>query len=399
MATAPNVSRRSRFGAGRWEPTAAYFLVFGTLGLILASFGPALPYLAARIGRTVDELAPLFAVRAMGSIGGSLIGGHLYDRRPGHPVLALMLVCLAAALSLFPNGWLLSLLAVALLFAGFCEGMLGVGLNTLLGWEHPGRAAPFLNGMHFAFGLGAFLAPLFIVASFRLSGYVASGYLVLALTLLPMAFWLIRLPSPAPLAAPPARSQPHTIRTDRYLLFALIAFLALYVGAEVGFGGWIYTYALERQLAPEAGAALLNSAYWGALTIGRLASIPLAARWRLRYLLPAHLLAALASLALFLIVSHPLAAWAGTIAFGLALAPIFPNTLAFAGRRLQLSSRVTSWMMIGGSLGAMIVPWLLGRIFGAWGAQAIMAALLVDLALSLLLLLALRTPRRVDQSA
>lgn len=388
MDTAPNVSRyKGQERAHRWQPTAVYFAVFASLGLILASLGPALPYLAGRLGRNVDDLAFLFSARAMGSVGGALLGGYLYDRRPGHPLVALMLVILGVAIFLFPQAWLLPLLALALFVAGTSEGMLGVGINTLTSWEHPGRAAPFLNGLHFSFGVGAFLAPMVVVASYRLSGYVAWAYVVLAAVLLPLALWLVRLPSPQPLEVDTARPQASGAGTP--ILVVLVLFLVLYVGAEIGFGGWIYSYALERGLAGETGAALLNSAYWGAFTLGRLVSIPLAARWRPRYLIPAHLVLALAGLGLLLLAPHQAAVWAGSIAFGWALAPIFPTTVALAGRRVQLTGHVTSWLMIGGSIGAMTLPWLLGRIFGAWGAQATMVALAIDLFLALLLLLAL----------
>ncbi|MDT8305038.1 MAG: MFS transporter [Anaerolineae bacterium] len=397
MDSAPNVSGYSGEGtAGRWQPTAAYLAVFASLGLVLASLGPALPFLAGRLGHSVDELAFLFSARAVGSVGGALLGGYLYDRHPGHPLLAVMLLILAAAIFLFPQAWLLPLLALALFVAGTGEGMLGVGVNTLISWEHPARAAPFLNGLHFAFGVGAFLAPMVIVASYRLTGYVALAYTVLALALLPLALWLVRLPSPLPLEGGGARVRPGA--DDTPVLVALVLFLALYVGAEIGFGGWIYSYALEREIAGETGAALLNSAYWGAFTLGRLVSIPLAALWRPRYLIPAHLLLALGGLGLLLLGRPQAAVWAGSVIFGWALAPIFPTTVALAGRRVPLTGRVTSWLMIGGSIGAMSLPWLLGRIFGAWGAQATMVALAIDLSLALLLLLALLGRGQVDHS-
>src|SRR5690606_33368940 len=162
---------------------------------------------------------------------------------------------------------------------------------------------------------------------------------------------------------------------------------ALYVGGETGFGGWVYSYALERNVGSEARAALLNSAFWGSFTAGRLLSIPLATRWRPRYLIPAHLLLALASLGVLLVVRHPAAIWIGTISYGLGLAPIFPTTVALAGRRLQISSRVNAWLLVGGSLGGMTLPWLLGRVFGAWGPQAMFGALMLILLLACLVLL------------
>ncbi len=56
-------------------------------------------------------------------------------------------------------------------------------------------------------------------------------------------------------------------------------FLFFYVGAEITFGGWVYTYAVTLKLASAAGAAYLTSAFWLAFTVGRLISIPAATRF------------------------------------------------------------------------------------------------------------------------
>lgn len=373
--------------AGRWQPTAAYYAIFLALGLLLATLGPALPYLAERLGRPVEALAVLFTARSVGTLGGALLGGYLFNRLPGHRLAAVMLLLIAGAFAFFPHAPLLALLGAVLLVAGLSEGMLGVGLNTLVSWEHPGRAAPYLNGLHFFFGAGAFLGPQLIALSLRLSGYIAWSYAALALVMVPLGFWLLQLASPAIQRELPGAGKSETSRADALLLLALVLFVALYVGGETGFGGWVYSYALERNVGSEARAALLNSAFWGSFTAGRLLSIPLATRWRPRYLIPAHLLLALASLGVLLVVRHPAAIWIGTISYGLGLAPIFPTTVALAGRRLQISSRVNAWLLVGGSLGGMTLPWLLGRVFGAWGPQAMIGALMLILLLACLVLL------------
>lgn len=383
---------------GRWQPTAAYYASFLAIGLLLASLGPALPYLAERLGRPVESLAVLFTTRSVGTLGGALLGGYLFNRQPGHRLAALMLLLMAGAFALFPHAPLLALVGAALFVAGLSEGMLGVGLNTLVSWEHPGRAASYLNGLHFFFGLGAFFGPQLVALSLQLSGYVAWSYTVLALVMLPLVIWLLRLSSPAIQGNLEGPERPAQSRGDVLVLAALVLFIALYVGAEAGFGGWVYSYALARHIGDETGAAWLTSAFWGAFTVGRLLSIPLATRWRPRYLIPAHLILALISLGIILGVPHPAASWIGTITYGLGLAPIFPTTVALAGRRLQVSSRVNAWLLVGGSLGGMTLPWLLGRIFGAWGPQPMIAAFVVILALASLVLLPVLPRRRVDHS-
>ena len=45
---------------------------------------------------------------------------------------------------------------------GVAEGALDVGGNTLLIWVHRHKVGPFMNGLHFFFGAGAFLSPIII---------------------------------------------------------------------------------------------------------------------------------------------------------------------------------------------------------------------------------------------
>ena len=55
--------------------------------------------------------------------------------------------------------WLLLLVVLSL---GTAQGTLDVGGNTLLMWGHREKIGPFMNGLHFVFGIGAFLSPIII---------------------------------------------------------------------------------------------------------------------------------------------------------------------------------------------------------------------------------------------
>ncbi len=160
-------------------------------------------------------------------------------------------------------------------------------------------------------------------------------------------------------------------------------FFFLYVGAEVGFGGWVFTYAVTLDLSGETTAAYLTSAFWGALTLGRLLTIPVAARVRPRFILLGALLGCLTSVGIILIRSGSLAAlWVGAFGLGFSMAPIFPTTISLAERRMTITGRVTSWFFVGASLGGMSLPWLIGQLFESVGPRAMMFAVLADLALA-----------------
>jgi len=292
-------------------------------------------------------------------------------------------------LALTPLVPLLWLLAAVLLVLGLAQGLLDVGGNTVLVWLHGDQVAPFMNGLHFFFGLGAFFSPIIIAQTVLLSGDITWAYWALALMMLPTAAWIWRYPSPAApvVAKSDTLDQAHLGHNTRrqYLLVALIAvFFFLYVGAELGYGNWVFTYAVESGLTNETLAAYLTSAYFGSFTLGRLLGIPLAARVRPRFILLTDLLGCIASVAVILLFPHSLSAlWLGTLGLGFANASIFPTMLNLAERRMIITGNITSWFFVGGSSGGMFWPWLVGQLFESRGPSVVMIATLVDLVLAL----------------
>jgi FHS family Na+ dependent glucose MFS transporter 1 len=238
-----------------------------------------------------------------------------------------------------------------------------------------------MNGLHFFFGAGAFVAPLIIARLLPAGGGVTWAYWALAVLALPAMAWLVRLPSPPPeieSQANPARNTPPRL----VLLFALLFFL--YVGGEVSFGGWVFTYAVALDLGGAAAAAYLTSAFWGAFTAGRLLAIPVAARVRPRHLLLGSFAGCLASLAAVLLwPASTVALWAGALGLGLSMAPVFPASFSLAERHMTITGQVSGWFLVGASLGAMSLPWLIGQLFERVGPHVTMLAILIDVILTL----------------
>jgi FHS family Na+ dependent glucose MFS transporter 1 len=373
--------------AGRMSKTISYYAAFVALGLASASLGPTLPGLAENTQASLREISFLFTARSLGYLIGSLLGGRLYDRTPGHPVMALMLVGMVATLFLAPIMSLLWLLVGVLLALGIAEGALDVGGNTLLVWVHRHQVGPFMNGLHFFFGVGAFLPPIVIAQVLLRSDSIVWAYWILALLILPIALGLMRLPSPVVQTV--SKDGPSG-QVNHRLVALIVLFFFLYVGAEVGFGGWIFTYAVELKIASESVAAYLTSAFWGALTVGRLLAIPIAARVRPRYILLSDLLGCLVSLGFILVwPGSLLAIWLGTLGIGFSMASIFPTTISLAERRMTITGQVTSWFFVGASAGAMTLPWVIGQLFDAIGPQVVLLAILASLILELALLFVL----------
>ena len=115
--------------------------------------------------------------------------------------------------------------------------------------------------------------------------------------------------------------------------------------------------------------------------------VPITARLRPRYVLLIDLFGCLVSVGLILALPHSLlAAQVGTWGVGLSMASVFPTMLTFAGRRMVITGRITSFFFVGGSLGGMFLPWLIGRLFEPLGPQVAMVSLMFSLLVSVALL-------------
>ena len=362
--------------------TIGYYAAIFSLGLSAAVFGPTLPALAQRTQTDLSAISFLFIARSIAYMLSSLQSGRWYDRLPGHAVLTAGLLLLAVGMALTPLIPFLWALTIIVLVLGIADAMIDLGVNTLLVWVHRDKVGPFMNGMHFFFGLGALLAPVVVAQSIALSGDITWAYWVLALLMLPGAFWLLYLRSP--IIRSSSTQDASTQRENRLLLVLIALFVALYVGAEIGFGGWIFSYAVTLNLSDASGAAYLTSAFWAALAAGRLLAVPLATKLRPRIIVLGDLSGCLLSVGLMLLNPHSLVAiWLGTCGLGLFMASIFPTMLVFVESRMALTGRVTSWFLVGASLGGMSLPWLIGQLFESLGPRILLGSVMLALLLAL----------------
>lgn len=365
--------------------TAAYYLSFIMLGLLTAAEGPALPGLAENTSSTFDQISLIFVFGSFGYLLGSLIGGQAYDRISGHRVIAFTLLTITVCTILVPLMRSLWSLLLVLFVLGLAKGALDVGGNTLLLWVHGEKAGPFMNGLHFFFGLGASLAPLILARVLLVTGDIQWMFWLFTLLSFPLAVWLWVLPEP-----PTVKPSPEDGNAPFPIIpvALIVLFFLVYVGAEVGFGNWVYTYALTLGLGTSITSAYLTSAFWGTFTLGRLLGIWVSTRLRPATILIVDLLGCLASLGLVLLWRDSATAlWAGAIGLGLFMASIFPTTLMLAGERMRISGAMTGWFLAGASIGGMTLPWVMGQAFVRVGAGTIPILVLASVAVNFLVLL------------
>jgi FHS family Na+ dependent glucose MFS transporter 1 len=361
--------------AENWKShTILYFASFVALGLMVAAIGPTLPSLARSTHSSSSEVGLLFVSLSLGYMLGSQVGGKLFDRADGNRVLAWVLAASALMIAIIPfftSLWLLIAVAPVL---GLAQGALDVGGNALLIRVNGSDSGPFLNGLHFSFGVGSFLSPIIVAQAGSLADSDLRAYGVIALLTIPVAALLGRLRGPEARAV---FEEDEKKKSNRALVLLIAVFLFFCVGVEGGFGGWIFSFALAEGVADRETSAYLTSAFWGALTMGRLLGVWLAARLIPQAILAADLAGCIASL--WLIIFFPAstaAVWAGTVGLGLSMASVFPAMLSYAEKRLTVDAQTTGRLVLGASAGYMTLPWLAGQMFDARGPLSMISTML-----------------------
>ncbi|HTX90046.1 MAG TPA: MFS transporter [Anaerolineales bacterium] len=361
--------------------TIGYYATFIVLGLMIGANGPVLPSLARHTASSLDRISIIFVASSFGYMIGTWLGGKAYGRFNGHRVMAAGLAIAGLGAFFVPIITQLWLLVGVMVVFGSVQGLVDLGGNTLLMWVHGEKVGPFMNGLHFFFGVGAFVAPMIIAPLIANLGDIQWVFWIMALLCIPLALWTWFQP------APKVRSQTD-VQTGRIvsplLVGMVVGFIFLYVGSEITYGNWIYTYAVKLNLATDVSAAYLSSAYWGFFTLSRLAGVWISTRLHAEKVLLMDMCSAIASIALILVwPNNPTVLWIGTILFGISLASIFPTTMTFAEQRLHLTAESSGWILVGSGAGGMFWPWLVGQLFVKAGPHITMPIVLVDVILNL----------------
>ncbi len=364
--------------------TFHYYFLFISMGLGVGISGPTLPALAAQTNTRLGQMGFVFLLSSVGYTLGTILGGRLLDRLPGHRVLGVAQCCTAGLIFFLPVvPWFWVLLLIIML-KGVADGLIN-GVNTLLVWTHGDNAGPFINALHFFFGLGAFVSPLVVARLIANPDGYRWAYWGVGIFGMLVGLRLLFLPgSPKPEHSHNDGSGA-PVRIFYPLVIGAMLYLFFYVGAEITFGGWLYTYTTTLNLLNASGAAYLTSGFWLAFTIGRLISIPLASHFKPQQVIPAALIGCLAiSTLLYVFPPAPGLLWLVTVVLGLCMAPLWAMGYTFAGQSIKLTARLSAIILLGDSLGGMFLPWVVGQVIDLTGPQAVISLMVVSIFLCLL---------------
>jgi fucose permease len=383
-------------------------LIFLMLGVMFSQLGPVLAELASRTSTTLAQVGALFTALYIGSLLTQSVAGPISDRIGERPPLLVGLTLAALGVTgMVSSRSLLALLPCAFV-TGLGYGFITVCTNLLVARVFVQRSVAALNLANVFYGVGAVIGPALAGLS---TGRLDTG---LPALLLGVALLVVMVPavyfSPAggrrprqaaSAQAPAVESFSGPTRAPRRipalyrspLLWTLSVVLALYVGLEAALGGWTTTYLQATAGMRLESAALVVSAYWLALTLGRVVNSWLGTRLTADQVLLLSLGGAMAGGCILALGTGSLVLTvAGVLVVGFSFGAVFPTGLAIVtGTFAPDAGKAASVAQATGSVGGMTIPWLIGLILVRTGPRASMVSIAVGILAMLLCYLWART--------
>lgn len=299
--------------------------------------------------------------------------------------------------------------------------LLPPGGNVLILNTWGDQAGPHMQALHFSFAAGAFASPIiakllfgpdvvggasaagdnstvattavhhvtatpdshrmmrFVHSTLRsMWAYIVIGSFVLLISLL---FFVLYSRSGGGGAREKSQNQasesgtrkPLVAKHHTALILLLFFFFFGYVGAEVAYGSFIFTYAKDYVgMAPQQ-AAGLNSLFWGTFAACRGLAIFFAACVSPGAMILLSLVGStVSSLLLCLFSRQRVALWICTGLYGASMATTFPSGISWVEQYTTVTGRSAATFVVGAALGEMVLPVLVGFLLGHFPQQPLL---------------------------
>jgi fucose permease len=344
------------FSRARLIPAA--ILAIFVYGLIAAVLGTLQPALQQRF--TPDQNGTIAFMQGLGLAIASLLIGPIIDNAGKKTGLVAGFTLVTAAMFAIANLGSYAFVIALFLVLGLGGGMIVTGANALVSDISEARRGTVLNLLNLFFGLGGFATPL--VGSFI--GTTGLCYFVASLA---AATLLLNIATKMP---PPSGERGFRFSAAGQLianpsLFLLSLFLFLYVSCEVGVWNWLAAELVAQGVPNDTALRIVSVGFALGLLVGRVAVAPVLIR------VPAVTVTLFAAIFMagttysMLQTTNSVAAGAAVFCAGLAMAPVFPTTLAIVGDAFPKATATAMGVAItSGWIGLMVSSKIIGAIAG-----------------------------------
>ncbi|PKW12420.1 Sugar phosphate permease [Streptomyces sp. 1222.5] len=347
--------------------TYVHFVLCGTL---MGAWVVHIPAVEERVGISHATLGGLLVLLGLGAFAGMQMAGPLTDRLGSRVVVPAGGVLCGATLvlpGLAHDPWTL---AGALFVFGFCNGCLDVSMNAHAVHVEKAYGRPVMSGFHATFSVGGVLASLVAAGAASASLDLVASMAAMGAVGIVIALASARALLPADPAGTRARSADeaeaspvgarHSTGGRVWLLAVLALMVMLCEGAA---NDWSALHLKDVLGAPASTAAFAYGTFAATMTIGRLVTDRLVARFGSTAILRHG--SAMAAVGITLVALGPWmwAAFAGWALFGLGLSGCVPQLFSAAGHADPAAaganvSRVAGLGYVGMLAGPAVIGWL-----------------------------------------
>jgi fucose permease len=331
-------------------------LVYGIVAATWGTLNPTLGFDNVQNGN-------IALAQAIGLIVASVSVGPLVDLKGKKTAMVGGLALICVSLWYLPSaGHDYTNTLVALAVLGFGGGILVTGANALASDVNPSRRATTLNLLNLFFGLGGLLTP-FVTANILSGDAVTMCYVAAAAATVTLIVNAIT-PMPRPKGELGLKAGEIGAVVTRPVLYLLAFFLFLYVACEVGVWNWLARYLNEvRGIDKNKALNVLSLGFALGLLLGRV----VASRILIKVSsINVTLFAAVAmALTTFMMLQSATAtmAWIAVFCAGLAMAPMFPTTLAMVGDAFpRMSATAMGIVITCGWIGLAVSSPIIGHV-------------------------------------
>lgn len=311
---------------------ASVFIVFALNGVVIGSWAPRMPAVAAQIDASPGELGLALLGASVGLIAAASLTGRWCARFGARAIVLVAALGTALVLPLMAIVGSPLQLGLALILLGATVGALDVAMNIAAVTVVRRTERPLMPVFHAGFSFGALAGS--VGAAFAaghaiglLGHFVTMSVLTVVVTLAVIRW----VPREEPVADPAAHQTTDRRMLRRPVLWLLGAIALCSAIVEGGSGDWSALFAVRERGMGEAAAAITFSVFCVAMGIVRLLGEQAERRWGANRMLVGGSLVAGAGLLITAIVPSGALAYVG---FGLAgggLAFAFPVALNMAG--------------------------------------------------------------------
>lgn len=369
----------------------AGFILFFLSGVCAISSGVVVSILRDSYDLSFSSTGTLLSIMSAGNIVASFLAGVLPAKIGAKKAVLLLTIGYFLGYLLCAFTGVFGLLAIAFLIIGLAKGSAITNCNVLVSTNAIERTRA-MNVLHACYAAGALLCPFLIQAFLGIDAHAPMIGIALAGLLMWFLFLVTKLPdertSTSTTTSASANADDHTFAFLRDSSFwILTALVFCQNAAEQSVNGWLVTYFKSEQILSGTLANYTVSIMWGSTLIARLL---IAFVFPVKNLYKTLSIMGLGLTVLYAILVQmhtPVAASIALFLFASAMAGVNPLAISGVGQMTSPASMGT--LLSTAACGAILMPYIIGRIGDAISLQAGMAANLVPcvgiLVLSLLM--------------